>query len=100
MGVRLHSVPPPNPTTSDACSRLTEQLRTTDPVSVPGGLDSASYTELHEALAGLPLASQELIEQLFWQERREAELANELGISHQAVNKRKQAILRHLAQWV
>ncbi len=61
---------------------------------------AVSDAELREAIARLPPMSRELIEQLYWQERNEAAVAEELAISQQAVSKRKQAILRNLRQWL
>jgi DNA-directed RNA polymerase specialized sigma subunit len=49
-----------------------------------------------EALGRLPHEDIWLIEGLFWEGKSEAELAETLGISQQAVNKRKRTILRDL----
>lgn len=52
------------------------------------------------ALARLPEPDRRLIEQLFWERSTEAEIGQALGISHQAVSKRKRAILRELRAWL
>jgi DNA-directed RNA polymerase specialized sigma24 family protein len=49
--------------------------------------------ELRDALAALPDPDRRLIEQLFWGRYTESEVARRLGVSHQAVSKRKRAIL-------
>jgi len=51
---------------------------------------------LEEALGRLPHADIALIEGLFWEGKTEAKLAEFLGISQQAVNKRKRSIFRTL----
>jgi RNA polymerase sigma factor (sigma-70 family) len=48
---------------------------------------------LRRLMTGLPEADRRLIERLFWEGCTEAEVAGRLGISKQAVNKRKQKIL-------
>jgi DNA-directed RNA polymerase specialized sigma24 family protein len=53
---------------------------------------------LHCALARLPDSGQRLVEQLFWQGDTETEVARHLGISHQAVSKRKRVLLRDLRE--
>ena len=68
--------------------------------------EAASYhSVLHEllphALAHLSEPERRLIQQVFCDGNTEAEIAQCLGISHQAVSKRKQAALRHMrAQFV
>jgi RNA polymerase sporulation-specific sigma factor len=52
--------------------------------------------ELHCALAALPDIDRSIIEQIFWHERTEAELAQTIGISQPAVNKRKRLALLKL----
>jgi DNA-directed RNA polymerase specialized sigma subunit len=51
---------------------------------------------LEEALGQLPHSDISLIEGLFWEGKSEASLAEFLGISQQAVNKRKRTIFRDL----
>ena len=53
---------------------------------------------LQRSLERLPKADLCIIEDLFWGERRETEIAEELGISQQAVSKRKRKILVALRQ--
>lgn len=50
------------------------------------------------ALAQLSDSGQRLVEQLFWQGDTETEVARRLGISHQAVSKRKRVLLRDLRE--
>lgn len=49
-----------------------------------------------KAVSRLPRGDTSLIDGLYWKSKSEAELAKKLGISQQAVNKRKHAILRQL----
>ncbi|HEV8611207.1 MAG TPA: sigma factor-like helix-turn-helix DNA-binding protein [Thermoanaerobaculia bacterium] len=61
-------------------------------------VDSDLVPSLRKALNLLPPADKQLIEDLFWRERTEASVAEGIGVSQQAVSKRKKAILRHLRQ--
>ena len=56
----------------------------------------AIYERLQEALGGLPRADAWLIEGLFWEGKTEAGLGVTLGISQQAVSKRKKGIFKRL----
>jgi DNA-directed RNA polymerase specialized sigma24 family protein len=51
---------------------------------------------VQEALRRLPQPDAWLIEALFWEGKSEANLAERLGISQQAVNKRKWSIFKTL----
>jgi RNA polymerase sigma factor (sigma-70 family) len=55
-----------------------------------------AYQVLHDALGSLPESSRRLIMQLFWEGQTEANIAEALGISHQAVSKRKWAVIQKL----
>jgi len=55
---------------------------------------------LEEALGRLPHADNALIEGLFWEGKTEAKVAEFLGISQQAVNKRKRTIFRTLRRLI
>jgi RNA polymerase sigma factor (sigma-70 family) len=57
---------------------------------------SADSESVHEALMRLSSSAVWLLEQVFWEERTEAEIAHQVGITQQAVSKRKTAILRDL----
>jgi DNA-directed RNA polymerase specialized sigma24 family protein len=52
-----------------------------------------AYQALHDALGSLSESGHQLIMQLFWEGKTEANIAEALGISHQAVGKRKQAVI-------
>ena len=67
-----------------------------------GGLPSreANFELLQEALDRLPRSDIRLIEGLFWGGETEARLAKVLGISQQAVSKRKLKILKNLRELV
>lgn len=52
--------------------------------------------QLHKALSLLSDDERYLIEQLYFEERTERELAQELGVYHNAIHKRKQLILDKL----
>lgn len=53
---------------------------------------------LLEAMTGLRDRDRWLLKQIFWEDRTEAKIGHELGISQRAVSKRKQAVLRSLGQ--
>ena len=55
-----------------------------------------SYEVLYSALASLAEPDRRLIEQLYWEDQTEAEVAQQLAITQQAVSKRKRAILTRL----
>lgn len=52
--------------------------------------------QLHKALSFLSEDERYLIEQLYFQERTERDLAAQLGLSQNAINKRRQRILERL----
>lgn len=54
------------------------------------------HAELHGAVALLPDIDRSIIEQTFWHDRTETELAKAMNISQQAVNKRKRLALLKL----
>ena len=58
--------------------------------------DRPAYGSFGEAVARLAATDQWLIEQIFWHGKSEAEVSKHLGISQQAVNKRKKSALRAL----
>ena len=60
----------------------------------------AVHEQLRRSLARLSPTDKWLIEQLFWEGRTEAEVAEALGISQQAVSKRKRSILQGLRCWL
>jgi RNA polymerase sigma factor (sigma-70 family) len=51
---------------------------------------------LRGAVRGLPSEQRQLIEQLYWEERTETEVADAMGTSQSTVNRRKHAILKGL----
>jgi DNA-directed RNA polymerase specialized sigma subunit len=55
-----------------------------------------SHDHLRGAVRALPSRQCRLIEQLFWQERIETEVAAAMGINQSTINRRKQAILNGL----
>ena len=55
-----------------------------------------SHDHLRGAVRALPSKQCRLIEQLFWQERTETEVAAAIGINQSTINRRKQAILNGL----
>lgn len=75
---------------------LDEQRRETvaeDSASFPADSDAVRM-----AVEQLSETDRWLVKQLFWEERIEAEVAQDLGISQQAVSKRKRAILQQLRE--
>jgi RNA polymerase sigma factor (sigma-70 family) len=59
-----------------------------------------AYQELRDAVESLTGPNHRLIMQLFWDGQTEADIAEALGISHQAVSKRKQAVIQKLRTWL
>jgi DNA-directed RNA polymerase specialized sigma24 family protein len=62
----------------------------------PGRPDPELFDRLADVLQTLDEGELRLIRQLFWDVRSEDQVAFELGITRQAVNKRKQKLLRRL----
>lgn len=59
-----------------------------------------SNDHLRGLVSALPAAQRRLIEQLFWEERTETEVASTLSINQSTINRRKQAILKGLRQQI
>jgi RNA polymerase sigma factor (sigma-70 family) len=55
-----------------------------------------SNDHLRSAIGALPPEQRRLIEQLFWEEHTETEVADALGINQSTISRRKQAILNGL----
>jgi RNA polymerase sigma factor (sigma-70 family) len=55
-----------------------------------------SNDHLRDVVSALPAAQRRLIEQLFWAERTEIEVANTMGINQSTINRRKHDILKGL----
>ena len=70
------------------------------PAPVRTGPDPEKLASVVSALDSLAKLDRSLIRQLFWDGRREDDLAREWGISQQAVSKRKQRILQELRRQV
>ena len=52
--------------------------------------------DVHSAVGALPSEQSRLIEQLFWQERTETEVAAAMNINQSTINRRKHDILKGL----
>lgn len=78
-------------------TEMNEALAGADPA-----LDSAdsAFEFVAQALGMLSGSEQWLLNQLFWQDRTEANIAAELGISQPAVSKRKRVALFHMRNMV
>lgn len=87
------------PSREDSYERLMEQDRQ---FATPGksveqlALEHLETERIRFCLAQLADEERKLISLLFYQEKTEQEVGNMLHISHQAVNKRKQALLLKL----
>ena len=55
-----------------------------------------SNDDLRGAIGALPAEQRRLIEQLFWEERTETEVANTMNINQSTISRRKRAILNGL----
>jgi RNA polymerase sigma factor (sigma-70 family) len=65
--------------------------------SIEDGPDSPSESDdLQGALARLMESDRQLIDRLYWRGETESEVGSSLGISQQAVSKRKRSVLRKL----
>nr|WP_318684565.1 sigma-70 family RNA polymerase sigma factor [uncultured Acetatifactor sp.] len=87
------------PSREDSLERLLEQnVQFTDEAdsAEEQAIRNIQIQQLHRALALLPEDEQLLIRQIFFEERTERELADEMGIYHNAVHKKKERILRRL----
>lgn len=60
----------------------------------------AAYQFLLDTLGALSEPNHRLIMQIFWEGKTEVKIAEILGVSHQAVSKRKRAILEKLRMWL
>jgi DNA-directed RNA polymerase specialized sigma24 family protein len=60
--------------------------------------DLRSHESFVDAVARLPATDRWLIEQIFWHGKSEAEVSKHLGVTQQAINKRKKSALRTLRQ--
>ena len=89
------------PSREDSYERLLEQdvyfVETTDSMEETATRNIQSQ-QLHKALSLLTDDERDLIEQLFFEERTERDLAVEYGLSQRGINKRKQRILKHLRE--
>ena len=75
------------------------QLMSFDPPARNGPDSELGPTRcpVEEAVAQLPAPDQALLAALYWQRRTESQVAKTLGVSQQAINKRKRQILKRLA---
>ena len=64
--------------------------------AVPVNGTHRSSDDLRGAIGALPAKHRRLIEQLFWEERTEAEVANTMNINQSTINRRKRTILKSL----
>ena len=55
-----------------------------------------SNDDLRSAIGALPAKQRKLIEQLFWEDRTETEVANTMSINQSTINRRKRTILKSL----
>lgn len=89
------------PSREDSYERLLEQdvyfVETTDSMEETA-IRNIQSQQLHKALSLLTDDERDLIEQLFFEERTERDLAVEYGLSQRGINKRKQRILKHLRE--
>jgi DNA-directed RNA polymerase specialized sigma24 family protein len=84
---------------SDSCDEETTTYKHPDlTASSAARVDGTlrSNNDLHSAVGALRPEQRRLIEQLFWNERTEVEVANAMGTNQSTINRRKQAILHGL----
>jgi DNA-directed RNA polymerase specialized sigma24 family protein len=84
---------------SDSCEKETTTFKhpelTASSAAKVNGTHS-SNVDLRGAVGALPAEQRHLIEQLFWEERTEVEVANTMSINQSTLNRRKQTILKSL----
>jgi DNA-directed RNA polymerase specialized sigma24 family protein len=84
---------------SDSCEKQTTTCKHPGLAASSAAKADGTYCS-HDHLRGvvhaLPFKQCRLIEQLFWQERTETEVAAAMGINQSTINRRKQAILNGL----
>ncbi len=81
---------------SDSCEKETTTFKGPSPsIAKVNGIHYSSY-DLPGAVGALPAEERQLIEQLFWKERTETELAHALGTNQSTINRRKWTILGNL----
>jgi len=83
---------------SDSCEKPTTFKRFGLAVSSVTTVNGThpSNDHLRGAVGALPAEQRRLIEQLFWEERTETEVANAIGTNQSTINRHKQAILNGL----
>ena len=84
---------------SDSCERQTTTFKHPGLAAASAAKADGSYCShdhLRGAVRALPSKQCRLIEQLFWKERTEIEVAAAMGINQSTINRRKQAILNGL----
>jgi RNA polymerase sigma factor (sigma-70 family) len=84
---------------SDSCEEETTTFKhaglAASSVARVNGTDP-SNNDLRGAVRALPAKQRRLIEQLFWEERTETEVADAMGSNQSTINRRKQAVLKGL----
>lgn len=81
---------------SDSGEKETTTFKDPDPPAAKINGTHHSSGDLRGAVGALPAQERQLIEQLFWDERTETELANALGTNQSTINRRKRTILKNL----
>ena len=84
---------------SDSCEQETTAFKQSElTASSAAKVDGThrSNDDLCDAIGALPAEQRRLIEQLFWEERTETEVADALGTNQSTINRRKKAILNRL----
>ena len=78
----------------DSCKEQTGPFNSSGSAAKVNG--SRRSENLRGVVAALPAEQRRLLEQLFWEERTEVEVANTMSINQSTINRRKQAILKSL----
>lgn len=91
------------PSREDSLERLMDKEVQFQEVSInveEAILQRIEIQQLHRALSLLSEDERYLIEQIYFEERTEREMAKELGVYHNAVHKKKQLILKKLKNFL
>jgi DNA-directed RNA polymerase specialized sigma24 family protein len=84
---------------SDSCEKETTTFKQSGLAASSAANGNGAHPsddDLRGAVGALPPERRRLMEQLFWEERTETEVANAMGTNQSTINRRKQAILNGL----
>jgi RNA polymerase sigma factor (sigma-70 family) len=82
-------------------ARLAPDPQSVDPVDETGQWHSALiHEDLNWALRQLTDAERQLLERIFWRQETEAEIARKMGLTQQAISRRKRYLLAAISRLI